>query len=64
MSVFYSSNVSAKSVWPRALVRRLRSALGIFHRGIVKAKMRRLETEAALREIPRCPMVLGDKWDF
>jgi hypothetical protein len=78
MTVFYSRHDSpsaghssfafslgrACSRWLRAPARRAWAALLILHRAIVTAKTRRLEREPALREIPRCPVILGDKWDF
>jgi hypothetical protein len=38
-------------------------AFSTLHRAIVTAKTRRLEREPRLHEIPRYPLMLGDKWD-
>jgi len=48
----------------RTLTRRTIDALKVIHQAIVDAKIRRLERELTFHEIPRCPIVLGDKWDF
>jgi hypothetical protein len=59
---------------------KLAAALRVLHKAIVAAKMRRLRrelmfhsdayenlaspTETDVTKIPRCPLILGDKWDF
>jgi hypothetical protein len=48
----------------RRAASRIFAAFSTLHRAIVTAKTRRLEHEPRLHEIPRCPLVLGDKWDF
>jgi hypothetical protein len=58
--------------------RRIGAAFRLFHRAIVKAKLRRLRHELMLQrgldayyapeqdasKYPRRPLILGDKWDF
>jgi hypothetical protein len=48
----------------RRAASRIFAAFSTLHRAIVTAKTRRLEREPRLHEIPRYPLVLGDKWDF
>ena len=57
---------------------RIARALTTFHRAIVRAKLRRLQSEMLFRKdysdmlppeqdatkFPQRPLVLGDKWDF
>lgn len=60
------------------LFRRILVAFRLLHRGIVRAKLRRLHTELLFRrdysemlppekdatKFPQRPLILGDKWDF
>jgi hypothetical protein len=48
----------------RRAVSRIFAAFATLHRAIIIAKTRRIERELTLHEIPRYPLVLGDKWDF
>jgi len=63
----------------RKAFRRAGTVLTIFHRAIVRAKLRRLPSEWLLRKdytdmlppepqdvtkFPQRPLILGDKWDF
>jgi hypothetical protein len=64
--------------WIQKAARRVSAAFRLLHRGIVRAKLRRLHSELLFRpdynEIfppekdatkwPQRPMILGDKWDF
>jgi thiazole synthase ThiGH ThiG subunit len=48
---------------------RVRAALGVIHKAIVTAKMRRVRRELMfhskdIRDFPQRPLILGDKWDF
>ncbi|HTC99057.1 MAG TPA: hypothetical protein VK734_15095 [Bradyrhizobium sp.] len=60
------------------LFRRIGIAFRLLHRGIVRAKLRRLHSELLFRrdysemlppeedaaKFPQRPLILGDKWDF
>jgi hypothetical protein len=60
------------------LFRRIGAAFKLLHRGIVSAKLRRVQSELLFRhdysdmcepeqdikKFPRRPLILGDKWDF
>ncbi len=64
ISVSWPLLTSRLRVLTRRAVGRILAACRMAHRGIVNAKTRRLEREPTIHEIPRCPIVLGDKWDF
>jgi hypothetical protein len=63
--VWLSRRVTAKRLraFARRAASRIFAAFSTLHRAIVTAKTRRLEREPRLHEIPRYPLVLGDKWD-
>ena len=56
----------------RAVMNHLSAALGIIHRAIIAAKMRRVQRELMFHaranhdagDVPQRPLILGDKWDF
>ena len=64
--------------WIEKVSRRLGAALRTFHRGIIRARLRRIRREMLFRpdydemfppeqdasRFPQRPMILGDKWDF
>jgi hypothetical protein len=64
--------------WIEKVFRRAGTALRIFHRAIVRARLRRLPSEWLYRKdyddmlppeqdatrFPQRPLILGDKWDF
>jgi hypothetical protein len=64
--VWLSRRTAARRLraFARRAVSRIFAAFSILHQAIVTAKTRRLECEPRLHEIPRYPLVLGDKWDF
>ena len=66
------------TLWIEKAARRIGTAFRIFHRAIVRAKLRRLRSELLFRpdynemlspeqdatRFPQRPLILGDKWDF
>ncbi|HEY7843069.1 MAG TPA: hypothetical protein VID30_05250 [Bradyrhizobium sp.] len=73
MTAFYSHSQSSRTLPKRLwlLFGRMGTALRIVHRAIVAARIRRLQRELMFRdrsgndaELPRPPLMLGDKWDF
>jgi hypothetical protein len=51
-------------VLARRAVIRITAAFKILHHAIVTAKMRRVQQDLMVDEIPQQPLILGDKWDF
>jgi hypothetical protein len=55
-------------VLARRVGSRVRAALGVIHKAIVTAKMRRIQRELMfhtkdITDFPQRPLILGDKWD-
>jgi hypothetical protein len=68
--VYHSREMHSKRlrVLARGVGSRVRAALGVIHKAIVTAKMRRVRRELMfhtkdIRDFPRRPLILGDKWD-
>jgi hypothetical protein len=77
MSVLFSSagkyrareiHLKRLRVLARRAGSRVRAALGVIHKAIVTAKMRRVQRELMFHtkdigDFPQRPLILGDKWD-
>lgn len=68
--VYHSREMHLKRlrVLARRVGSRVRAALGVIHKAIVTAKMRRIQRELMFHakdigDFPQRPLILGDKWD-